>query len=184
MNSFITAEGILKPADRQACSFGVRFAGLFLLSFLSLALASNVALAIEVSMPLASNLEADSKIVAGTKTVIILYFSAPDCVYCMKLEKAVLEPMLRSGDYDEQVLLRKIDWRSAGQVNDFSGRRVSLNTLADHYEVKVTPTLVFVDAGGREVAPRILGFRSADFFWYYLDQRIDLSGLQISGESR
>ena len=87
--------------------------------------------------------------------------------------------MLRSGDYDKQVLLRKIDWRSSAMVNDFLGQQISLHMLAERYGVKVTPTLVFVDANGRELAPRILGFQSADFFWHYLDQRIDQSHLKI-----
>ena len=142
-------------------------------------LAAGSALATEVSIPLASDFEADARVGVSSDTVFLLYFSAPDCRYCMKLEEAVLKPMLRSGDYDKQVLLRKIDWRSSAMVNDFLGQRISLHMLAERYGVKVTPTLVFVDANGRELVPRILGFQSADFFWHYLDQRIDQSHLKI-----
>lgn len=102
----------------------------------------------------------------------------------MKLEEAVLKPMLRSGDYDKQVILRKVDWRSSLMINDFSDLRVSLHSLAEHYAVKVAPTLVFVDPKGREVAPRILGFQSADFFWYYLDQNIKQSRIEVGRGAR
>jgi len=91
--------------------------------------------------------------------------------------------MLRSGDYDKQVLLRKVDWRSPVIINDFFGQRISLQELSGRYDVKVTPTLVFVDSKGREVAPRILGFQSADFFWHYLDQRIQQSRAAMNGDS-
>ena len=142
-------------------------------------IAAGSVLAAEVSVPLAMDFEADARAVLSSKAVILLYFSAPDCGYCLKLEEAVLKPMLKSGDYDAQVLLRKINWRSSAMVTDFSGQPVSLHLLAERYAVKVTPTLVFVGTSGREIAPRILGFLSADFFWFYLDQRIAQSQLEI-----
>jgi len=140
-------------------------------------------MAAEVKIPVASDFEQDGKKGLYSNAVILLYFSAPDCRYCMKLEEAVLKPMLRSGGYDKKVLLRQIDWRSPAIVNDFFGQRVSLYKLSERYDVKVTPTLVFVDSNGREVAPRILGFQSADFFWHYLDQRIQQSRSAMNGDS-
>ncbi len=153
-----------------------------LFAFLQPFFAANMTQAAEANIPTARDFEADSKMVASTNAIIILYFSAPDCRYCMKLEEAVLKPMLKSGDYDKQALLRKIDWRSPVMVGDFSGQRISLYDLAEHYAVKVTPTLVFVDSNGREIASRILGFQSADFFWFYLDRRLEQSRLEIGGE--
>ena len=156
----------------------------FLLVCLQLLAAGNVSLmAAEIELPFASDFVADGRISKNIEAPILLYFSAPDCRYCMKLEEAVLKPMLRSGDYDGRVLLRKIDWRSTVQVSDFVGERIAFSDLAERYEVKVTPTLVFVDSSGREVARRILGFRSADFYWYYLDQRIKESRVAIKAAS-
>jgi len=140
-------------------------------------------MAAEVRIPVASDFEQDGKKGQSSKAVIMLYFSAPDCRYCMKLEESVLKPMLRGGGYDKKVLLRKIDWRSPAIVNDFFGQRTSLYKLSERYDVKVTPTLVFVDSNGREVAPRILGFQSADFFWHYLDQRIRQSRTAMNSGS-
>lgn len=143
---------------------------------------SSMALAAEINIPVASDLKEDGRVGWSGNAVILLYFSAPDCRYCMKLEEAVLKPMLRSGDYDKQVILRKVNWRSPAIVVGFSGQQISLNSLAEHYAVKVTPTLVFVDPMGREVAPRILGFQSAEFFWFYLDRRIEQSRLAMLSE--
>jgi len=146
---------------------------------LQLFITSGMSIAADVNIPIASDFEQDGQIARSRNAVILLYFYAPDCRYCMKLEEAVLKPMLRSGDYDQQVLLRKVDWRSSTMVRGFSGQRISLNNLSERYTVKVTPTLVFVDPGGREVAPRILGFQSADFFWYYLDKNIKQSRIEM-----
>lgn len=153
---------------------------IFLLVYLQLLAAGSVSLVLaEIEIPFASDFAADGRISKNIEAPILLYFSAPDCRYCIKLEEAVLRPMLRSRDYDGRVLLRKIDWRSTVLVNDFVGERIALSALAERYEVKVTPTLVFVDSKGREAARRILGFQSADFFWYYLDQRIKESRVEI-----
>ncbi|MEZ0121162.1 MAG: thioredoxin family protein [Candidatus Reddybacter sp.] len=146
---------------------------------IQLFITSGISIAAEVNIPVASDFEQDGQIARSRNAAILLYFSAPDCRYCMKLEEAVLKPMLRSGDYDKQVLLRKVDWRSPATVVGFSGQRISLHSLAEHYAVKVAPTLVFIDPRGREVAPRILGFQSADFFWYYLDQNIKQSRIEV-----
>ena len=156
---------------------------MFLLVCLQLLVVGSVSLAAaEIEVPFASDFVTDGRVSKNIEAPILLYFSAPDCRYCMKLEEAVLKPMLKSGDYDKQVLLRKIDWRSSAMVDGFTGQRVSLYGLAERYAVKVTPTLVFVDSKGREVAPRILGFQSADFFWFYLDRRIEQSRLEILSE--
>ena len=165
----------LKPLSLKFYSQASIFVRLIFVVFLQFLIVNSMVMAAEVKIPVASDLEQDGKKGQNLNAVILLYFSAPDCRYCMKLEESVLKPMLRSGDYDKQVLLRKIDWRSSSMINDFFGQRISLQKLSERYDVKVTPTLVFVDSNGREVAPRILGFQSADFFWHYLDQRIQLS---------
>ena len=164
-------------------ALGGKSVWMFLLVCLQLQAAGNVSVVAEIKVPFVSDFVADGRISKNIEAPILLYFSAPDCRYCMKLEEAVLKPMLRSGDYDGRVLLRKIDWRSTVQVIDFAGERIAFFNLTERYEVKVTPTLVFVDSSGREVARRILGFRSADFYWYYLDQRIKESRVAIKTES-
>ena len=168
----------LKPSTLKLCRPVLLFARLVFVVCAQLLIVSSMVVAAEVNIPTASDLEQDGKIGQSSNVVILLYFSAPDCRYCMKLEEAVLKPMLRSGDYDNQVLLRKIDWRSPAMVRGFSGQRISLRNLSEHYAVKVTPTLVFVGPSGGEVAPRILGFQSADFFWYYLDKSINRPSIE------
>jgi len=152
-----------------------RFTGFVFAACLAFFIICNIALATEIKILAVSDLEEDGRRAQDIHAVIILYFAASECRYCMRLEEAVLEPMLRSTHYDSQVILRKVDWRSSSMAVGFSGQNISLHSLSEHYAVKVTPTLVFVDSEGRELAPRILGFKSADFFWYYLDRRIHKS---------
>lgn len=182
MNKSLAVKLERKPPSLKSCplvSLLLRFASVVCVQ---LFIISSMAIAAEIKIPVASDLEEDGRIGRNSNTVILLYFSAPDCRYCMKLEEAVLKPMLRSGDYDKQVILRKVDWRSPATVVGFSGQQISLQNLAEHYAVKVTPTLVFVDPEGREVAPRMLGFQSADFFWYYMDNNIKQSSIEMGSD--
>jgi len=175
VNKFMLLMVKLKPLSLRSSPQALLFVRLIFVVCLQFFIINSVVMSAEVTIPVANDLEQDGKKRHIFNAVFLLYFSAPDCRYCMKLEESVLKPMLRSGDYDKQVLLRKIDWRSPTIVSDFFGQRISLQKLSERYDVKVTPTLVFVDSNGREVAPRILGFQSADFFWHYLDHRIQLS---------
>ena len=175
MNKSLAAKLERKPLSLKSCPLALLLVRLVSVVFVQLFIISSMVIAAEIKLPVASDLEEDGRVGRSRNAVILLYFAAPDCRYCMKLEEAVLKPMLRSGDYDKQVILRKVDWRSPAIVVGFSGQWISLHSLAEHYAVKVTPTLVFVDPSGREVAPRILGFQSADFFWYYLDQSVEQS---------
>jgi len=171
-----------KPPSLKSCPLVLLFLRFISVVCVQLFIISSTVIAGEIKLPFVSDLKEDGRVGLSSNAVILLYFSAPDCRYCMKLEEAVLKPMLRSGDYDKQVILRKVDWRSPAIVVGFSGQRISLHNLAEHYAVKVTPTLVFVDPIGREVAPRILGFQSAEFFWFYLDRRIEQSQLVMLSE--
>ncbi len=182
MNKFLSVKGDSKFLSLKPYFVVSSFVRFISFGCVQLFIVSSMAIAAEIKIPVVSDLGQDARIGRNSNAVILLYFSAPDCRYCMRLEDAVLKPMLRSGDYDKQVILRKVDWRSPLVVNGFSGQRVSLQNLTEHYAVKVTPTLVFVDPKGREVAPRILGFQSPDFFWFYLDRRIEQSRAVILRE--
>lgn len=104
---------------------------------------------------------------------IMLMFSASGCTYCEKLEEDFLKPMLRSGDYRDKVMIRKMRIDGYGKVRDFEGKQVAASDFADRYGVFVTPTVVFIDGDGVELAKKRVGLTTPDFYGSYLDQSID-----------
>ncbi len=104
---------------------------------------------------------------------ILLMFSADYCSYCERLEEEFLKPMLRSGDYDDKVLIRKFKIDGFGTVRDFDGRQISVDAFTARYNVHVTPTVVFLDGSGAQLAPKRVGLSTPDFYGGYLDQSID-----------
>jgi thioredoxin-related protein len=110
--------------------------------------------------------------------LIMLEISASDCSYCFKLEEEILKPMVLSGDYDADVLIRKVDIDGSGNLRNFDGQIVSRSSLARAYNIKVTPTLIFLNSQNQEVSKRIVGVNSLDLFGAYVDEAIE-NGLAI-----
>jgi thioredoxin-related protein len=106
---------------------------------------------------------------------ILLMFSAKYCSYCVRLEEEFLKPMLRSGDYGDKVLIRKMKIDGSGTVRDFDGKQIPVDEFTDRYNISVTPTVVFLDGSGAQLAPKRVGLSTPDFYGGYLDQSIDLA---------
>ena len=102
----------------------------------------------------------------------MLAMSATYCDYCRTLEEEIIKPMLRSGDYEHNVLIRKLEIDSYASIRHFSGDTVTPARLARDFNVFVTPTLIFLDSRGQEVSERILGINSLDFFGAYVDDAL------------
>jgi thioredoxin-related protein len=109
---------------------------------------------------------------AGDK-VILLEMSAPYCGYCRTLEDEIIKPMLRNRDYDERVIIRKLDISRQYPIPDFNGGKTTPAQIASRYGVFVTPTLVFLDGDGREAGERILGVNTLEFYGGYVDEALD-----------
>jgi thioredoxin-related protein len=103
---------------------------------------------------------------------LLLAFRADYCGFCRQLETEHLEPMLRSGQYDSRILIRRFDMGSDQTVIDFNGDKINADEFAERHQASLTPTLLFLDAEGKEVAERLLGYNSPDFYGAYLEQAI------------
>jgi hypothetical protein len=90
-------------------------------------------------------------------------------------QEEILNPTLLNRDYDRRVLMRKLLIDRFKTLRDFDGSPVRAAELADRYKVYVTPTLLFVDSQGRELAERMVGVTTLEFYGGYLDQALEAS---------
>jgi thioredoxin-related protein len=104
---------------------------------------------------------------------ILLVVSQSDCPYCELLSREILRPMILSGEYEQRVLIRELSIDRGADVRDFDGALVAPGLLAERYGAKLTPTLLFLDDRGTQIAGRIRGINTVEFFGYYLDRAID-----------
>ena len=126
------------------------------------------------AVPVATDLSQLAAQSSQRKVPILLMFSAKDCDYCERLEEDVIRPMMLSGDFDRRAIFRKVEIDGA-QLKDFKGGKLDAEAFAHERHIQVTPTLVFVDSRGEELAPKVIGYQTSGFYNAYLDQAIDVS---------
>ncbi len=125
------------------------------------------------AVPLAKNLQEAGQQALSDCKPLLLEFSAVSCDYCRLLETEVLNPTLLNRNYDQRVLMQKLLIDRPGRIKGFDGDTISAEQLAGKYKVYVTPTLLFVDAQGRELAERMIGVTTLDFYGGYLDTALE-----------
>jgi len=110
---------------------------------------------------------------------LVLEFHADECPYCRMLEEEFLKPMLRNPEYAKKVLIRKVKIDSHVDIIDFSGAKIQVGEFSRRYGAILTPTLVFLDSDGREVAERIVGINTPELFGGYVDMAINRALMSI-----
>jgi len=104
---------------------------------------------------------------------LVLMLHAEHCPYCALMENEILSPMVKSGEYDSRVVLRKLQIDEARDVKDFSGAIVEPSDISGRYDAALTPTLVFLDFQGNQKIENMIGINTVELFSAYLDIEID-----------
>jgi len=137
-----------------------------------------------VEVPVSADLAADGRAARATGRALVLVFASSDCGYCTVLEEEILKPMLRSGDYDHRIVLRKVMLDAGETVVDFTGETVETEAVADRYGIFVTPTVLFVDGEGTELAGRLIGINTVELYGGYMDAAIEQAVARIRARAR
>lgn len=103
---------------------------------------------------------------------ILLMFTAEDCEYCDALRDNYLLPMIKSGDYDASILIKQVDIDEYSYLRNAKGELVGGDSLAMHYDVEVTPTILFLNSSGHELTKRLVGISNIYYFGGTLDKHI------------
>lgn len=106
---------------------------------------------------------------------ILLMFSTEDCTYCKRLEADVLGPMRKAGIDPKRVILRKVMMDEYDTLRDFSGNKRNAESFAINRGVEMVPTLELVDATGKTLVPKIVGYQTPGMYNDYLEKAIDVS---------
>lgn len=119
------------------------------------------------TLPVARSLREEAALAADRGRALVLMVSLEGCPYCRLVRDHYLAPLAAQGQPTVQ-----IDWGRADRLLDFDGRATNHADFIERLGVRVTPTVLFVGRGGRELAPRLVGVSSVDFYGHYLDERI------------
>jgi thioredoxin-related protein len=124
-------------------------------------------------VPVSKNLSEMGRQASKGQLPIMMMVSQAHCSFCEKLKEEILEPMMISGDYTDKVIITELLMDSYSNITGFDGSDIHPSDIASSYKVWVTPTLLFLDADGNEVHPRMLGVNTIEMYGYYIDESID-----------
>ncbi len=158
----------------------------FLLSSLLLLLTLNTYSSenIESALIEENNFQQLSKTMKEKNLGMVLLLHAEHCPYCALMENEILSPMVKSGEYDKKVVIRKLQIDEARDVIDFSGKTVEPSDISGKYKAFVTPTLVFLDYQGNERVEQMVGINTVEMFGAYLDIEIDKLTKELIAEKQ
>ena len=89
----------------------------------------------------------------------LLMITADYCVYCQIWEKEIGE------------IYPKTDIAKSFPLERIELDKYSISNDSDNYETKITPTFVFFEEN-QEIG-RIIGYSSAEMFWWQVDEILD-----------
>jgi len=124
-------------------------------------------------IPEATDLKTLADVAHKHRLPIMLMVSQEDCPYCVLLKNDILNPMMVSGDYVDRVIMAELVIDLGGTITDFDGKTVSPRDVAVRYNSTFSPTLLFLDADGRQVRKRMVGVNTIEMYGYYVDESID-----------
>ncbi|BBP42372.1 thioredoxin family protein [Thiosulfativibrio zosterae] len=129
----------------------------------------------ENALPELTNLQAVAQEAKQKNLPIMLMFGATWCDFCHTLRHEVLDPMELGGLYQgKYVVMRHIVIDHELTMPGFDGKPLNMRTWSDNIHADLTPTLVFFDSQGKEIAPRIVGISNLDMYAALIHQRLNL----------
>ena len=133
-------------------------------------------------VPLVDDLAALGRTAERRRLPIVLLVSRSDCSYCMVIKDEVLNPMMKSREYDDQALIGELMLDAAEPLRWFDGEQGVRDKLASRFEADVTPTLLFLGPDGAELAPRIRGINTVELFGFYVDRAIGTARTRMGSD--
>lgn len=114
------------------------------------------------------------------KLPIMVLFSSVHCDYCSFIKEEFLNPMIKSGDYLDKVIIKVVEDDEGDEVIDFNKEIIDSDDFSDRYNIIFTPTIIFINSDGAEVTERIVGLGNVEYFGGFLDEAIDNAQIKIN----
>ena len=109
---------------------------------------------------------------------MLVLVSLDGCPYCKLVRKNYLSPLLEQ----QGLPVVQLDMRSGATVHDFKGLAFTHSALVRRWNITLAPVILFFGRDGAEIAPRLEGVSSPDYYGALLDQRLKQAQAAIRGD--
>ncbi|MBF5004676.1 thioredoxin domain-containing protein [Diaphorobacter caeni] len=107
---------------------------------------------------------------------LIVLATLRGCPFCKVARENYLVSELKAGR-----AVTQIHFLSRDPVIDLQGSATTHGALVKQLGVEVAPTVLFLGRGGAELAPRLVGGSTSDFYASYLDERVTQARAAVRG---
>lgn len=121
------------------------------------------------------NLQALAKEATEKQVPIMLMFGAQWCEYCELLNERVFEPMALGGLYKDIVVMRHVGVDEDKPIPGFNGDLIKKAQYAYQLDADLTPTVVFLNSQGQQVAPMIVGIQEITMFTNVIHRNLNIA---------
>jgi hypothetical protein len=128
-----------------------------------------LALAADTALPVPASLPAAAGIAALKKEPMVLLVSLPGCPFCELVRRNYLLPAQRDGSMHAWQI--NISDRTTPLIG-FDGKVTTAAAQVAAWKAGFTPTVLFLGPAGQDLAERLVGLASVDFYGAYLDERL------------
>jgi hypothetical protein len=134
------------------------------------------------TLPFLKDARQDSAVAQRAGHPLVILFSMPGCSYCPEVRDNYLLPLAREAAArpGSAPLAREVDITSQDSLIDFDGKAVESRQFSRRYQVKATPTVVFLDEHGQPLVQALVGSGMAGFYGAYLDSALETARQRIS----
>lgn len=112
---------------------------------------------------------------------VVVLVDQADCPYCRRVEGEYFAAILAGGEFSGKALFGKISLDAGESINTADGSRVSTRDFLLGYRTGLTPTVLFLDADGKELVEKMVGLGTPDYYGYYLEQSIRQAYALVNG---
>ena len=128
-----------------------------------------LALAKDTALPIPASLPGAAEVAATKKEPLVLLISLPGCPYCELVRRNYLLPARRNAGL-QAWQLNITDHTTP--LTGFNGKATTAAAQIAAWKAGFTPTVLFLGSAGQDLAERLVGLGSVDFYGAYLDERL------------
>jgi thioredoxin-related protein len=120
-------------------------------------------------LPSSKSLQNDIAAALKTSKPLVVFVSLDNCPFCKIARENYLIPLVT----EQAIAVVQVNINHATAIEDALGKPTTHAQLIRNWSINAAPTVLFLGKDGLEIAPRLIGGATSDFYGAYLQERVD-----------
>jgi hypothetical protein len=127
-------------------------------------------------IPASKSLPTEISVALKIGSPLLVFVELDHCPFCKIARQNYLLPLMK----EQSIPVVQVNFGSSSAVIDAHGNVKTQDQLVRAWRIKIAPTILFLGKNGVEIAPRLTGGSTSDFYGTYLDERIRMAQTAIA----